>query len=133
MTITLAELQADMEAGTKGPWGPGVERKYRVGIDASNWADLAKVVVAMDSGLGERMPSLEGEANLRRIARLPDTEAALIEAVGKLKRVLSVLGDAFEDEECDAETQLGGYIFGDVMQDAYYDARALLAKLGADK
>ncbi len=46
-----------------------------------------------------------------------------------LRDLLEPLGDAFCDEECDAETQLGGYIFGDVMQEAYRKATTLLSQI----
>lgn len=59
-------------------------------------------------------------------ARLIAQALAMLEA---LRELLGPLGDAFCDEECDADTQLGGYIFGDVMQDAYLKARTILSQI----
>lgn len=63
-------------------------------------------------------------------AELARKEApAMVQA---LRSLLGVLSDAFGNDECDAETELGGYIFGDVMQDAYHDARAILSRIDGE-
>lgn len=51
----------------------------------------------------------------------PDLLAALSD-------VLKVVRDARDDQACDGMSQLGGYIFGDVMSDAIDDAEKAIAK-----
>lgn len=44
-----------------------------------------------------------------------------------LAEILSVIKDARNDEEADAMTVAGGYLFGDVMSEAIERAEAVLA------
>lgn len=82
--INLTELMADREAGTPGPW-----RRYKDGIHP----------VLDDGSNGNESHAICGEVygpdavfNSRRIARLPDLEAAYIEAV----RVIEWIADQYE-------------------------------------
>lgn len=131
MTITLAELQADREAGTRGPWkadGPDPFGDYNV-IFSDNENDC-RAILAVVSNL--RCPGMVA-ANARRAARLPELEAALIEAVGVLKEARDTMR-WLEENEPDA---LGWHPpFPSELSEAKRlgdKLQTLLAKLGADK
>jgi hypothetical protein len=54
--------------------------------------------------------------------------AAAPDLLAALTAVLEVVRDARGDQDCDGMSQLGGYIFGDVMSDAIDDAEKAIAK-----
>lgn len=69
----IEQIKADREAGTPGPWRRGQDGNPRVyGPDGSG----------IHSGLlmSEAGDVFKGPANARRIARVPDIEAALLDA-----------------------------------------------------
>ena len=66
--INLDQFMADREAGTDGPWGR----------DAGHNPVILRGVSFLAFANYE---TEEGEANARRIARLPDLEAAFLEAM----------------------------------------------------
>lgn len=73
----LEQMRADMAAGSKGPFRI-IENKYdatRMFLSAMSWDRFASVVVRM---AGEAENDKEGEANLRRFARLPTLEAEVL-------------------------------------------------------
>lgn len=69
--INLDELRADREAGTDGPW------HCDDGCDVRDRNDVMAGIVVTDTP----------EIDARRIARLPDLEAAFLEAVEVIKRL----------------------------------------------
>jgi len=69
MTINIEELKRDRDAGTDGPYTPENPMLLRHG-------NVALANYETD----------EGSSNARRIARLPDLEAAFLEAVELLDR-----------------------------------------------
>jgi len=120
MTINLKELQADREAGTKGPWEVGyAESVWAPAPSFDSNGPFCQLATVRQTAFGDGVLlvlSPEREANLRRIARLPDVEAALIEAVGVMAILTEIVGDQLDGDfpeplEC---------------------ARTLLAKLGAE-
>ena len=84
--IDIAALVADREAGTQGPWFPGGVagggRPTMVYSDDATGSAIADAVLQFVSRLQS-----ECEANARRIARVPDMEAALIAQDAELKRL----------------------------------------------
>ena len=81
--IDIAALVADREAGTKGPWQPL--------DDAVVMADNVLATVAViDFDNTEEVQAL---ADVRRIARVPDMEAALIAQDAELKRLRQKVKD----------------------------------------
>ena len=52
-------------------------------------------------------------------------EAELLEA---LNAILAVIADARADDDVDCSTSVGGYMLGDVMTDAFYQAQRVVAK-----
>lgn len=81
MNINLKQLIADREAGTDGPWHvAGDPCHYDSKTDVVN--NRGHLIAGMaGSGVSEM------EANAARIARLPDLEAAFLEAVNLLQRI----------------------------------------------
>lgn len=69
--INMTELLADRENGTDGPW------YCDDGCDVRDRNDVMAGIVVTDTP----------EIDARRIARLPDLEAAYIEAVGALRGI----------------------------------------------
>lgn len=103
--INLTELIADREAGTGGPWW--TDGKYSV-----DECGVAIIAARTDCGpmpgnptrgmaawASEILPENADrcEANARRIARLPDLEAAYIEAVRALREMKDLLSYAGQD------------------------------------
>lgn len=78
--INLDELRADREAGTGGPWEVFNDPECaRPGIEA-----IGETIVVY--GCDDDGEGVHGDhANARRIARLPDLEAAYLEAVDLLE------------------------------------------------
>lgn len=100
MTINLKQLIADREAGTGGPWWSDCEYsedEYGVAVIAARTdcgplpGNPTRGMVAWASELlpenGNRC-----ETNARRIARLPDLEAAFLEAVQLLEQYAQWIG-----------------------------------------
>ena len=75
--IDIAALVADREAGTKGPW---------VALDSEVVMadDVIATVAVIDFDNTEEVQAL---ADVRRIARVPDMEAAIIAQDAELKRL----------------------------------------------
>lgn len=98
--IDLEQLKADREAGTDGPWqvsGARHKGDLRLGPDArlhmvgpDNDA-VSAVFFSMKTGLGWH--------DARRIARLPDLEAAYIEVIAKLDKAVEAFSEAMEENE----------------------------------
>lgn len=94
--INIEQLKADRQAGTAGPWkivrydcGDGDIPDNTPMIDGPDDYDAA--VVHWKGFKQKYWSSAHGderaiEANARRIARLPDLEAAYLEAIGLLER-----------------------------------------------
>ena len=106
MTINLKQLIADREAGTAGPWWS--DCKYR-----ADECGVAVIAARTDCGplpgnptrgmvawASELLPENGDrcETNARRIARLPDLEAAFLEAV----QLLEQYGHGYADHSADA-------------------------------
>ena len=96
--INLDELIADREAGTPGVWQADSfmcddDRILRVAMpNTVSGMETATITFCeanwRDYGSGERRISfIEAQSNARRIARLPDLEAAYLEAVELLEQV----------------------------------------------
>lgn len=82
--IDLDQLKADREAGTPGEW-----RSERDTCHFDTLSDIyaGKALIAQTGAT----PVQAQEADARRIARLPDLEAAYIEAVAKLDQAVEAL------------------------------------------
>lgn len=103
--INMDELRADREAGTDGPWW--TDARYS-GQDAGCSIIAARTDAGPLPGNPTRgavafatallnTESRRCEANARRIARLPDLEAAFLEAVELLKNAMGII------ENCSVE------------------------------
>lgn len=87
--INMKELIADREAGTPGDWRVHEDGRY-YGIEAPNDVSIIVWGEGGDDWCGVRGTEpgeLDAHANARRIARLPDLEAAYIEAVELLRDI----------------------------------------------
>jgi len=78
MTINIEELKRDREAGAGGPW------KW---IDQDGYYTLSPGIFISDSTDVTPWGDNIDTVNARRIARLPDLEAAFLEAVEALENV----------------------------------------------
>lgn len=78
--IDIEQIRADREVGTRGPWRVRLDGQ-KTTIDGDEWWGFAKVHTVVDGA-----PNLEGYANANRIARVPELEDALIEAVKLLRK-----------------------------------------------
>lgn len=101
MMIDIEQLKADREAGTDGPWWTDAEYSHKEAgcaiIAARTDAgplpgNPTRGMVAWSSELLEERASI-CETNARRIARLPELEAAYTEVVAKLDMAVEALGD----------------------------------------
>lgn len=94
--IDIAALVADREAGTKGPW------VAESGHVQQNGQPYWQVTDGSDAIMQNQFCWCQGdhEANARRIARVPDMEAALIAQDAELKRYREALNaiDALDPE-----------------------------------
>lgn len=94
--INLTELLADREAGTSGEWR--VDPQWPADIQDAEGYEIGSIFESRNVGeewlIAGPVRADEGEAlaNARRIARLPDLEAAYIEAV-------ELLRDMIEEED----------------------------------
>lgn len=102
-------LQVEPERGGDDPRQFEINNRHR-DLDL---ADFDRTYVSFSGFFGEHSPHL--------FAAAPEMKEAL-------EAVLKVVRDARDNQNCDASTELGGYIFGDVMSDAIDDAEAALAK-----
>lgn len=111
MKVDLEQIKADREAGTNGPWRIV---RYDAGddrvpcntpmIDGPEEYDAA--VVHWDGFKQSYWSSAHGDeraidANARRIARVPDMEDALIEAVELLRLVQDDVSDTSHGDHVD--------------------------------
>ena len=69
MTL-IEQIKADREAGTPGPW-------HKVGASVQKSPNESAIAVCVSAGDRDR---IEASENARRIARVPDLEAALLAA-----------------------------------------------------
>lgn len=136
--ISMDELRADREAGTDGPWW--TDAKYS-GQDAGCSIIAARTDAGPLPGNPTRgavafatallnTESRRCEANARRIARLPDLEAAYLEAVETLR----VADDAIAEmlryyDGGESRGSYDGKPERDGLRKAGYKTRATLAKL----
>lgn len=89
--VNLTELLADREAGTGGEWEVGGGGTHYFNARVKDGHRVAQMAIAKMS-----QHAAEGQANARRIARLPDLEAAYIEAVEVVRALLhGVHGDGY--------------------------------------
>lgn len=105
MTINIEELKRDREAGTPGDWS--VEDCHGDTMDACKWengafqvlSDVCQYHAVADVSCNSscRLED-ECEANARRIARLPDLEAAFLEAVEAIKSIAAGASVNLEDD-----------------------------------
>lgn len=83
----INQIRADREAGTKGPWriinvpqcGARSQAFYQ-----EIWNDDVSVLVSTEA---RRATNGVGKVNMRRIARVPELEEALIEAVEAIRSI----------------------------------------------
>lgn len=85
--INIKELIADREAGTDGPWR--VRAGHRHDPEECDLSICGDIFVLADIN-GPNYS--HQEPNARRIARLPDLEAAYIEAISIIRQVASGVG-----------------------------------------
>lgn len=122
--INMDELLADRAAGTDGPWQttgvmfPGGHRGDVFKGTAKRIPDCHHIArcfaekpekspaCTLGAMAIEMQVSPIIEANARRIARLPDLEAAYIEAVGLLKQIADAKWDTMT-EGCDVAAMAG--------------------------
>lgn len=99
MTINIEELKRDREAGTPGEWVVHGRETKRSQIDVGcNLIGPTRRVAGIYQPFDGR---LSADANARRIARLPDLEAAFLEAVELLKNAMSIVENCtIEDGVC---------------------------------
>ena len=114
--IDIAALVADREAGTKGPWiaqeESGQKTAHGIASNIGVWSqqrwDDAYEANPDDMGEAEDAAWIlgiwgeigdEDRANARRIARVPDMEAALIAQDAELKRLREALAEIAEIKE----------------------------------
>ncbi len=78
--MNIADIIADREAGTPGPWAHGKNIIFQNGetgplrwIFETQWDDA------------------QGKADIRRVLRLPDMEAALIALTAEIERLRGVI------------------------------------------
>lgn len=91
--IDIAALVADREAGTQGPWVVHEEPEEQIDICAAD-RPVGRFVPIMSRGMGYNdNVDDESRANARRIARVPDMEAALIAQDAELKRLRQKVQD----------------------------------------
>ena len=100
----IDDIKRDREAGTPGPWR--IIDRDSMGERCTHyyqevWNDETDILVTTEV---TRAHNDGGTANMRRIARVPDVEAALIEAVEALRIARAEIVDL----ERDFETLLRG-------------------------
>lgn len=103
MTINIEELKRDREAGTDGPWEVSPYHCVRVqGSDAEvGYPPQAGAIASLYDG--EYIENKNNVVDARRIARLPDLEAAFLEAVELLEK--------FKKGDADYDFEIGVYEF----------------------
>lgn len=125
MTSTLKQLQAGREVGTEGPWSvphmaePEINCECKYVLTDYLMGAVCEIYASGEgddwiSG-GDNPKFAEACANARRIARVPELEAALIEAVELLQANIMVEPD---DEKAAA---------------AFDDAYAFLSRMNGDE
>lgn len=72
---SVAQMVANREAGTPGPFTSKRIDACTLAISGDGWSEFATVVVKMS---GARKDSPDGVANANRFMRLPDLEAAYL-------------------------------------------------------
>lgn len=92
--IDIAALVADREAGTKGPWVVHEEPEEQIDICAAD-RPVGRFVPIMSRSMGYNdNVDDESRANARRIARVPDMEAALSALTPDPDRLLALTAAA---------------------------------------
>lgn len=137
MTLNLKQLQADIDTGTKGPWEADPDI-----VGWNNGRNPACAVMFQTSGdrntglggwspVAWAMPSSKTEfetlANASRIARVPELEAALIEAVGCLQEAQGLYALLVDPAQFEGVSSGDAYL---KIRSAEARVRTLLAKLG---
>ena len=84
MPIDIEKLKEDRESGAEGPWG----------VKYNNIHALGRCIARMDWAIHDSVD----DANARRISRLPELEAAYIEAVECIISMVDA-ANSFQDEE----------------------------------
>lgn len=126
--INLDELRADRNAGTDGPWRFDGDWHRLPTILSGPCNEICTV---KKRGFPSRSDHTKAEsANARRIARLPDLEAAYLEAVEALKVAEDAIAEMFRYYD-GGETRgsYDGRPERDGLRRAGYKARAALARL----
>lgn len=128
--INLDELRADREAGTDGPWRYHHDKYEGDAILASNKPIRWVVRRYEDPDTGYDVVDIPNEADARRIARLPDLEAAYLEAVEALRVANDAITEMFRYYDGgEARGSYDGKPERDGLRKAGYKTRALLANL----
>lgn len=92
MTLDIAAMKADMEAGAPGPWRVGpVDDTVVVAADGSE-------IAAIDGDYNEPDLWPMMEANARRIARVPDMEETLISQAAEIERLKYQIHEASDPD-----------------------------------
>ena len=134
MTFDLAQMIADMEAGTPGEWGMKTVRtqcgvchqigpwphKWRAGTDMSAciYDDYPSPPVGTDTML----------ANARRIARVPLLEAEIIRLTARVERLEQALGVISRGETYEFDSDLQCVVVVSMCEDEMSEiARAALS------
>lgn len=93
MTL-IDKIKADMEAGTKGPWRFGRRYNSIVSDDNTGHDDSQSVGLYCGHLVCE---SVRKESNARRIARVPEMEAALLAAEDAVNGLVALLSNIMDD------------------------------------
>lgn len=99
--IDIEQLRADIAAGTPGPWvndGPT--------WNAIIWSDNGNRIAFMAHSNG--LNDARDEANARRIARLPDLEAAYLALADENARLRAALAEISDRHIPDQPAAFGG-------------------------
>lgn len=123
--INLDELRADREAGTDGPWHEAYDDDNGQAVVSGEHTEICTCWHHSVGSIEKQM-----HANARRIARLPDLEAAYIEAVETLRVANDAITEMFHYYD-GGETRgsYDGRPERDGLRKAGYKTRATLAKL----
>jgi len=106
--IDLDEMKRDMEAGTKGPWSfmRSTQKDVKLTGGSVHMVGFGdSTPYAFVSGLDVDAPN-EGTSNARRIARVPDMEAAIIAQAATIEALRA--REAKADELAEQCADLGG-------------------------
>ena len=114
MTIEIKAIKADREAGTDGPWTVRTLENFGWNVVHYRGGDRFNI---------ERVAKSPTEDAARRISRVPDMEAALIEMAEALERIIGA-SDYYGKEASDHDELTLAYAH----QSTRNIARAVLSK-----